>query len=170
MFAAYRALGGSSFMEVTGIAFEEFQVGQVFEHRPGRTVTLEDVRKHAMHALDLSARNLDDTYAALVHGRHTVPELLVLIMIAVGSTKTFGRVVANLGWTDTAMHLPVQVGDTLYSESEILGKRESNSRPDQGIMHVATRGFNQSGALVCSTERRFLVYKSGQGPYQAAGY
>jgi itaconyl-CoA hydratase len=170
MFAAYRPIDAATFMEVTGIGFEEFQPGQVFEHRPGRTVTLEECRKHMTHALDLSARHLDDVYNEVVHGKHVVPELLVLTIVAIGSTKTFGRVVANLGWTNTVMHAPVYVGDTLYSESEILGKRESNSRPDQGIMHVATRGFNQSGEPVCSTERRFLIYKTGQGPYQAAGY
>ncbi len=170
MFAAYRQLDDTTFIEVTGVGFEEFEAGQVFEHRPGRTITLEECRKHVMHAIDLSARHLDDVYNALVHGRHVVPEILVLTIVAVGSTKTFGRVVANLGWTNTVMHSPVYVGDTIYSESEIIGKRESASRPDQGIMHVATRGFNQHGARVCSTERRFLVYKTGQGPYQAAGY
>jgi itaconyl-CoA hydratase len=170
MFPAYRQSDSGAFVELTGVAFEDFAIGQVFEHRPGRTITAEECRKHALHALDLSPRNIDAIYNARAHGRQTVPEVFLLSLVAIMSTKTFGRVVANLGWTNTVLPAPAYVGDTLYAESEILGKRESNSRPDQGIMHVATRGFTERGALVCSYERRFLIYRSGHGPYEAAGY
>ncbi|MBM3521667.1 MAG: MaoC family dehydratase [Alphaproteobacteria bacterium] len=169
MFPAYRQID-ATFVELTGVAFEDFAVGQVFEHRPGRTVSIEDCRKHSMHALDLSARNIDAAFTARVHDRQTVPETFLLSLVAIMSTKTFGRVVANLGWTNAVLPEPAYVGDTLYAESEILGKRESTSRPDQGIMHVATRGFIEHGTLVCSYERRFLIYRSGHGPYRAAGY
>ncbi len=170
MFANYREVEPNVFMELTGIAFEDFAVGQVFEHRPGRTITEEECRKHMMHALDLSPRNLDRVYNAAVHGRTVVPETWLLSVVAILTTKTFGRVVANLGWTNTVMHAQAVAGDTITAESEILGKRASNSRPDQGIMHVATRGFNQAGTLVCSYERRFLVYRGEGGPYRKAGY
>ena len=116
------------------------------------------------------ARNLDRVYNAAVHGRTVVPETWLLSVVAILTTKTFGRVVANLGWTNTVMHAQAVAGDTITAESEILGKRASNSRPDQGIMHVATRGFNQGGTLLCSYERRFLVYRGEGGPYRKAGY
>ncbi len=170
MFTNYREAEPNVFMELTGIAFEEFAVGQVFEHRPGRTITEEECRKHMMHALDLSPRYLDREYAVAVHGRYLVPEPFLLSIVAILTTKTFGRVVANLGWTNTVMHGQAAAGDTITAESEILGKRESNSRPDQGIMHVATRGYNQAGALLCSYERRFLIYRGDGGPYRKAGY
>ena len=66
--------------------------------------------------------------------------------------------------------MPVHAGDTIYAESEILGKRESASRPGQGILSVKTRALNQRGEEVCSFERRILLYKRGQGPYEEAGY
>jgi itaconyl-CoA hydratase len=64
----------------------------------------------------------------------------------------------------------VHPGDTVYAESEILGKRESQSRPEQALLHVKTRAVNQRGEEVCSFERRLLIYKRGLGPYEAAGY
>ncbi|MEL0113068.1 MAG: MaoC family dehydratase, partial [Rickettsiales bacterium] len=67
------------------------------------------------------------------------------------------------GWTDIKMPHPVFVGDTLYAESEVLDKRESNSRPTQGIVSVRTIGRNQDGTVVMSYDRSFLVPKRGHG-------
>jgi itaconyl-CoA hydratase len=86
------------------------------------------------------------------------------------TTKTFNKVVANLGWKNIQFPVPVRAGDTLYAESEILGKRESQSRPAQAVLHVRTRAVNQRGEEVCSFDRRLLIYKRGLGPYEAAGY
>ena len=157
------------FVECYGIDFEDFEVGQVFEHRPGRTFTLEEVARHGLRSLDLSPQSADREYADKINGgRIPVPETLITATFA-ASTKTFGKVVANLSMTDFSLG-PVYVGDTLYYESEILDKRESKSRPDQGLMHVETRADNQKGKRVVSLRRKFLVYRRGQGPYQAAGY
>ena len=86
------------------------------------------------------------------------------------TTKTFGKVVANLGWTDVRFPRPVRPGDTVYAESGVLGVRESRSRPTQGVLHVRTRALDQRGEEVCSFERNLLVYNRGQGPYAQAGY
>ena len=86
------------------------------------------------------------------------------------TTKTFGKVVANLGWKDVRFHHPVRPGDTIYAESEILGTRESKSRPTQGIVHARTRAVDHRGEEVCSFERHVLVCRRSQGPYEAAGY
>jgi len=87
------------------------------------------------------------------------------------TTRTFGRVVANLGWTDIEFHGKVAPGDTLESESTILGKRESKSRPSEGILSVETRAHNQRGEAVLSYRRNLLVYmRAAETPYAAAGY
>lgn len=164
-----RQLSADTYMECYGIDFEDFDVGQLFQHRPGRTFEEGDCHKHALQSLDLGPRHVDRHYARAVYGeRMQVAETYLLSMMAM-TTKTFGKVVANLSLTNVALK-PVYAGDTILLESEILGKRESASRPDQGIMHVLTRARNQHGEEVCSFERRFLVYRKGCGPYRAAGY
>jgi itaconyl-CoA hydratase len=80
------------------------------------------------------------------------------------------KVVANLGWDKVKATRPVFAGDTLYAESTVLSKRESKSRPTQGIVTVQTRGINQDGAEVISFERTMLVYRRGHSPEEAAKY
>jgi itaconyl-CoA hydratase len=170
-FYSHRKLADQIYIEVAGIEYEDFAVGQVFEHRPGRTVTAEDNRLHARRSLDLSMRHVDAAYNEKVHGGDPIiSEALVLSVVTALTTKTFNKVVANLGWKDIRFPTPVRAGDTLYAESEILGKRESQSRPTQGILHLRTRAINQRGEEVCSFERRLLLYRRGVGPYEAAGY
>ena len=169
-FTMHRRDGESTFVESLGVEFEDFQVGQVFEHRPGRTLTLEEARWQTLRALDHRAAAFDDRFAEGLPSIQRLPQMFVFAVTAAMSTKTFGRVAANLAMADVVFPEPVMVGDTLYSESEILGKRESNSRPDQGIMHVATRARSQHGTVVCGFQRRFLIYRRGHGPHAAAGY
>lgn len=170
-FPSHRVVAPNVYMEVAGLDFEDFEVGQVFEHRPGRTLTAIENTRHALRSLDLSPRHADLHYAERVHGGDpAIGETFVLGVVTALTTKTFGRVVANLGWKDVRFPRVVRAGDTLYAESEILAKRESRSRPTQGIMHVRTRALDQHGQEVCSFERNFLVYRRGQGPYEEAGY
>jgi len=90
-----------------------------------------------------------------------------LALVTGMSVKTLsGKVVANLGWDKIKLPNPVYAGDTLYAESRILSKRESTSRPTQGIVTVETRGLNQNNLEVISFERVFLVYKKGFLPNQ----
>ena len=132
------------FTECYGVDFEDFEVGQIFEHRPGKTFTESEGLSHALRALDLSPQFTDLEYSRSVHSNRTpIPEAYVLSTMAL-STKTFGKVVANLSMNEFSVE-PVYTGDTLYFSSEILGKRESSSRQDQGIMHVRTWAENQRG-------------------------
>lgn len=157
------------FTECFGIDFEDFEVGDAFEHRPGRTFTEEEAMRHGSRSLDHSPHVVDQYVARKLDDRGIrIPEAYVLSAMAL-TTKTFGKVVANLSMTNFKVN-PVYAGDTLYFESSILDKRESGSRPDQGIMHVATRAYNQHGYRVVYFERKFLVYRRDQGPYVAAGY
>jgi itaconyl-CoA hydratase len=80
------------------------------------------------------------------------------------------KVVANLGWDKVKATHPVFAGDTLYAESTVLCKRESKSRPTQGIVTVSTRGVNQDGKEVMTFERTMLIYKRGHSPEEEAGY
>ena len=170
-FASHRVLAPRVFMEVEGVDFEDFEVGQVFEHRPGRTLTALENMLHALRSLDLAPRLVDRHYAERAHGgEQPIGEAFLLGVVTGMTTKTFGKVAANLGWTDARFPRPVHPGDTVYAESEILGKRESRSRPTQGIMHVRTHALDQRGQDVCSFERHFLLYRRGHGPYVDAGY
>jgi itaconyl-CoA hydratase len=170
-FYSHRKLAENTYSEIAGIDYEDFEVGQVFEHRPGRTFTAEENRLHAMRSADLSIRNVDAVYNDKVYrGEQLVAETLILSVVTAMTTKTFNKVVANLGWKNIQFPTPVRAADTIYAESEILGKRESQSRPTQAVLHVRTRAVNQRGEEVCAFERRLLIYKRGLGPYEAAGY
>jgi itaconyl-CoA hydratase len=170
-FYSHRKLADNVYIEIAGIEYDDFEVGQIFEHRPGRTLTAEENRLHAMRSADLTMRNVDAAYNQKVYGGEAlVSETLVLSVVTALTTKTFNKVVANLGWKNIQFPTLVRAGDTIYAESEILGKRESQSRPTQGVLHLRTRAVNQRGEEVCSFERRLLIYRRGLGPYEAAGY
>ena len=92
------------------------------------------------------------------------------IVTGLSVTDVSQNAVANLGWDDVKLTAPVFAGDTLYAESTVLSKRESKSRPTQGIVTVRTRGVNQDGVEVMSFERTMLIYKRGHSPEAAANY
>ena len=170
-FYSHRKLAENLYIEIAGVEYDDFEEGQVFEHRPGRTMTAEENRLHTLRSADLSMRNVDLVFNAKVYGgEEVINETLVLSIVTAMTTKTFNKVVANLGWKNIQFPNPVRAGDTIYAESEVLDKRESQSRPTQGVLHIKTRAVNQRGEEVCSFERRLLIYKRGLGPYEAAGY
>jgi itaconyl-CoA hydratase len=171
IFYSHRKLAENTYIEIAGVDYEDFAVGQIFEHRPGRTLTAEENRLHALRSADLSMRAVDAVYNDKVYGgEQLIAETLILSVVTAMTTKTFNKVVANLGWKNIQFPTLVRAGDTIYAESEILGKRESQSRPAQAVLHVSTRAVNQRGEEVCAFERRLLIYKRGLGPYEAAGY
>ncbi|WP_444919445.1 MaoC family dehydratase [Microbulbifer sp. CnH-101-G] len=164
-----REVEPNTYIETCGVDYEDFEVGQIFEHRPGHTFSEASCLNYARHSFDLSPGYADQRYARRVYGdRVRVPETFVLSVMAL-TTRTFGKVVANLSMTECKVKA-VYAGDTLYLESEILGKRKSKSRPDQGLLHISSRALNQDGVCVCSFERKLLVYRRNLGPYEKAGY
>ena len=94
----------------------------------------------------------------------------VSLLVGMSVTDVSQRAIANLGWTDIKLTHPVFAGDTLYAESEVLGKRESKSRPDAGIVNVRTKGRNQSGDIVCTFDRTILVQRKGHELEDKANY
>ena len=156
--------------EQTGLWFEDLAAGETFAHWPGRAIGAEENALTALRSLELNPRWHDGAYLEKHGMQPAIFEPLVISAVTALTTRTLGRVVANLGWTDIELPRPVRPGEGIYSESTILEVRASGSRPTQGIAHVETRGFAGNGDLICRYKRALLVYRRGQGPYAGAGY
>lgn len=164
--AGYRQVGERRYREVVGFYYDEFRVGDVFEHRPGRTVTEMDNVLMSMLSMNASPLHIDGAFCAGTEwGRPLISSLVTLSLVGGMSTRsTSGRAVANLGWDRIRLQHPVFAGDTLYAESEITGKRLSGSRPGDGIVSCRTSGLKSTGELVLTFERSFLVPTRQKAP------
>ncbi len=169
-FASHRDDDGV-LVEQFGLFFEDARPGETFIHAPRRTFYREDLVPSARRAFDFSLQFHDAPWLALHQGgRLRVPETLLLGAVTALTTRTFGRVSANLGWTDLKLG-PVFENDTIEAESTIVEARESKSRPNEGVLTVDTRAHTVEGIEVCSYRRNLLVYRRrGDSPYAAAGY
>lgn len=171
-FLAHRADSDGVLTEQVGLFFEDCQPGETFIHWPRRTMLREEGMEHTWRSLELGPQYHDldwiETYA---NGVFRFTEGWLMAAVTAMTTRTFGRVVANLGWTGIEFGAPVAPGDTMESRSTIIDARESKSRPNEGILGVETQAFNQRGEQVLSYKRRLLVYKrDAETPYAAAGY
>ena len=169
---AYKAVGERRYRETSGLYWEDFEPGDVFEHRPGRTVLDVDNTYFTLLTLNVQQVHFDAAYAAKTEWKKMLVDSTFTLALLTGmSVRTVSaKVVANLGWDKVKAIHPVFAGDTLYAESTVLTKRESKSRPTQGIVTVSTRGINQDGKEVMTFERTMLVYRRGHSPEDAAGY
>jgi acyl dehydratase len=144
-----------------GLWFEEFEVGTVYEHRPGRTVTEADNVLFTTLTMNTQPLHLDAAASAgeapfrerLVNSMFTLSTLVGLSV----SQLTLGTIVANLGFSDVSFPAPVRVGDTLYAETLVAAKRLSTSRPGAGVVSLAHTARNQHGAVVAAATRATLV-------------
>jgi itaconyl-CoA hydratase len=170
--SAFRELGPKRYRETSGLYYEDFEAGDTFEHRPGRTITNTDNIWMTLLTMNVQPVHFDAVYAANTEWKRMLVDSTFTLAILTGmSVRTVSaKVVANLGWDKVKATHPVFSGDTLYAESTVLSKRESNSRPTQGIVTVLTRGVNQDGIQVMSFERTMLIYKRGHSPEGAANY
>ncbi len=170
--SAYRDLGSRRYRETNGLYYEDFEVGDVFEHRPGRTITDVDNIWMTLLTMNVQPVHFDAAYAARTEWKKMLVDSTFTLALLTGmSVRTVSaKVVANLGWNNVKARQPVFAGDTLYAESTILSKRESKSRPTQGIVTVSTRGVNQDGKEVMSFDRTMLIYKRGHSPEALANY
>jgi acyl dehydratase len=148
-----------------GRYLEDFTVGDVYEHRPGRTITQADNIQFSLMTMNAHPLHCDAAYAAKSEfGRLLVNSGLSLaIVLGMTVNDVSAKAIANLGWKEIKLTAPVFCGDTLYAESEVLEKRESKSRPTQGIVTVETRAFNQDGIKVMEFVRTALIPKRGHG-------
>lgn len=152
-----------------GLWFEEFEIGAVYEHRPGRTITEADNVLFTTLTMNTQALHLDAAWSATqpgFDGERLVNSMLTLSTIVGLSVAqlTQGTLVANLGFSDIAFPAPMFAGDTLYAETECTGKRESKSRPGEGVVNLTHIGRNQHGEIVARASRSTLVRLNPEGP------
>ena len=164
--------GPQRYREDIGRYFEDFNVGDVYEHRPGRTISEADNQWFTLLTMNTHPLHFDAEYAK--HSEFGEPLIVSTLTLAIITGMSVSDVsqkaVANLGWTDIQLPHPVHAGDTIYAESEVLSKRPSKSRPGQGIVTVKTIGKNQKGDVICSYERTILVLGRENNFEDEAGY
>ena len=156
-------VGPSRYRESFGRCYEDFVIGDVYEHRPGRTITEADNVWFTLLTMNTHPLHFDHAYCARTEfGKPLVNSCLTLsIVVGMSVSDVSQKAIANVGWNDIKLTAPVFIGDTLYAESQVLAKRESASRPTQGIVTVRSLGKKQDGTLVMSFERTVLVPKRG---------
>jgi itaconyl-CoA hydratase len=149
-----------------GRFFEDFEVGDVFEHPLGRTITSADNIWFTLLTQNTAPIHFDHHYASQTEfGKPLVNSALTLALVTGQSVTDISQnVMANLGWDEVRLPNPVFEGDTVYSRSEVLECRESRSRKNVGIVTVRTTGFNQDGTEVISFRRTVMVYRRGHAP------
>src|SRR5437763_1828032 len=149
-----------------GRFYEDFTVGDVYQHPLGRTVIATDNVWFTLLTQNTAPIHFDHHYAAQTEfGRPLVDSTFTLALVTGQSVSDISQnVFANLGWDEVQLPHPVFEGDTIYSQSEVLEKRESRSRPNVGIVTVKTSGYNQDGTIVITFKRTIMVYKRGQAP------
>ena len=142
-----------------GRYFEEFEVGQTFKHWPGRTITEADDTWFSLLTMNQHPLHIDAHYASQTqHGQRLVVGTLVFsIVVGISVADISGRAIANLEYQEIRHTGPVFHGDTIYAETEVLAVRPSQSKPDRGTVHVATRAFNQHDETVLTLKRTVLV-------------
>ena len=171
MVQSHVQVGANRYRESFGRYYEDFTAGDVYEHRPGRTITETDNTWFTLLTMNTHPLHFDAEYARKSEfGRCIVASpLTVAIMVGMSVSDVSQKAIANMGWTNIRMTAPVFAGDTLYAESEVLAKRESKSRPTAGLVTVMTRGFNQDGVPVCDFERTILIARRGFAPDDVKG-
>ena len=156
-------LGQRRSRETFGRYYEEFEVGDVYEHRPGRTITESDNTWFTLLTMNPHPLHFDAVYAAKTEFRRPIVNSCLTLSIVVGMSVSdvSYKAIGNLGWNDVKLMHPVFGGDTLYAETEVIAKRESKSRPTQGIVTVKTLGKTQHDEVCIAFERTILVPKRG---------
>lgn len=172
MVKATQQVGPNRYREQFGRCYEDFQKGDVYEHRPGRTITESDNTWFTLLTMNQHPLHFDKAYAAKSEfGKPVVNSCLTLsIVVGMSVSDVSQKAIGNLGWTDIKLPRPVFVGDTLYAESEVLDKRESAKRPTQGVVTVRTIGRKADGTVFMSFERTILVPKRGHAVDDKADY
>ena len=154
-------------VEQRGLWYEEFEPGTTYLHRPGRTITEADnvlfttltMNTQALHLDAAFADALPPFHARLVNSMFTLSTLVGLSV----AQLTQGTIVANLGFSEIAFPKPLFHGDTLYSETFVTEKRESKSRPGEGVVTLAHTARNQHGDVVATAVRKTMVRKRPAG-------
>jgi itaconyl-CoA hydratase len=172
MVAVAKRVGERRYRESFGRCYEDFVVGDIYEHRPGRTISETENTWFTLLTMNTHPLHFDAEYAKHSEfGRCVVASpFTVALIVGMSVSDVSQKAIANLGWTDIKLTHPVFAGDTLYAESEVLDMRLSKSRADAGIVSVRSLGRNQDGAVVCSFDRTMLVQRRGHALEDKANY
>ncbi len=172
MVAEAKPVGPQRYRESYGRYYEDFTVSDVYEHRPGRTITQTDNTWFTLLTMNQHPLHFDAEYAAKSEfGKPLVNSALTLSIVAGMSVSDISqKTIANLGWDKIKLTAPVFAEDTIYAESEVLAKRESKSRPQQGIVTVKTTGRKADGTVFMTFERSMLIPKRGHAVDDKADY
>jgi len=148
-----------------GRYLEEFEVGDVYEHWPAKTVTEADDHMFCLLTMNHHPLHINDVYASESQQGENVVVGPLVYSLAVGMTvgDVSGKAIANLATEELSHPAPVFHGDTLYCESEVLDVKPSRSKPDRGVVKVHTRVYKQDGTLVAEFKRSVLVPRKGSG-------
>jgi itaconyl-CoA hydratase len=163
MTQTFGQIGPQRYRESFGRHFEDFTVGDIYEHRPGRTISETDNVWFTLLTMNQHPLHFDQAYAAKSEFKQPLVNSCLTLSMVVGMSVSdvSQKAIGNLGWNDIRLTAPVFVGDTIYAESEVVSKRESASRPGQGIVTVRTLGTKADGTRFMSFERTVLVPKRG---------
>jgi acyl dehydratase len=156
-----------------GRYFEDFVEGDVYRHWPGKTITESDDHLFCLITMNHHPLHTDSWFAAheTVHGRNVVVGNLVYsVVLGMSVPDVSGSCIANLEVEELTHRRPTFHGDTIYAESRVLGKRESATKPDRGIVTVETKGINHRGEEVCYFRRRVMVWKRDSAPARERPY
>jgi acyl dehydratase len=171
MVQQFKEVGPQRYRETFGRYFEDFIVGDVYEHRPGKTVTEYDNHLFTLMTMNTHPLHFDAEFAKASEFKRNIvvsPYTLALL-IGMSVTDCSQKAIANLGMDEVKFTAPVFAGDTLYGESEVLATRESQSRPGQGIVTIRTIGLNQDGVQVCTFVRNMLIPGRGNAVEDRVG-
>ena len=152
----------------TGRVFEDFQVGDVYEHPLGRTILEADNIWFTCLTMNTNPIHFDGEYARQTQFKKRLVNSCFTLSLVTGQSviDLTMNAVANLGWDDVRLPHPVFEGDTIHARSEVLEARASKSRPNVGIVRVKTTGVNQDAVAVIEFTRTFMVWKKGHVPDQ----
>jgi len=167
-----KKIGKQRYRGEIGRYFEDFEVGDVYEHRPGRTLTDADNIQFSLLTMNYHPMHCDAAFAEKSEFGKLLINSGLTLAIVLGMTvpEVSGKAIANLGWKEIRLVAPVFAGDTIYAESEVLEKRESKSRPTQGIVTVRTTGKKADGTVFMVFERSALIQKREGSKDADAGY
>ncbi|MGI5489929.1 MaoC family dehydratase [Microtetraspora malaysiensis] len=144
-----------------GRYYEDFEVGDVYQHPLGRTITEADNTWFTLLTMNTNQNHFNADFAARApYGKVIVNSgLSVATVLGISVSDMSQNAVMNLGWEEIKLSHPVFVGDTIYAESIVLDRRESRSRPYAGIVTCRTRGLNQDGDEIMSWRRSVMIYR-----------
>ncbi len=156
-----------------GRNFEDFEIGDVYRHWPGKTITEADDHLFCMITMNHHPLHTNAWFAEneTVHGRNVVVGNLVYsLVLGMSVPDVSGAAIANLEVESLRHARPTFHGDTIYAETRVLDKRASSSKRDRGVVTVETKGLNQRAEEVCSFRRKVLVWRRDAAPARQRPY